>query len=600
MMKRSLSIFVAVLCMASAAMLSAQTSSSAQQRLQKSYDANVQKINRLMQYIRYYYVDTTDFDKLADKGISEMLKILDPHSVYIPGREVKRMNEPLEGNFDGIGVQFQIVKDTIVVVEPVKGGPSEKVGIRAGDKIIRIDDSVAVGKICTNSWVYKKLRGKKGTRVSVAVHRGHQEEPLYFTIIRDKIPIHCIESYFMVDEETGYIQLERFAQQTLSEFKAAVSELKARGMKNLIFDLRDNSGGFLQAAIDMVGEFLGKDRLAVYTQNSQSGNRYDYQTKHSGTFENGRLVILINEYSASASEIVSGAVQDYDRGILIGRRSFGKGLVQSQIPLQDSSVIRLTTSRYYIPSGRCIQKPYEDIENYSRDVINRYNKGELTHADSIHFPDSLKFKTTGGRIVYGGGGIMPDIFIPMDTVKVSDYYYRLYRNNIFNQFVLQYLDRKKDSLLSAYPDFDSFYNGFTCDNAFLSEFYAYAEKEGVREEEDFKLKNYWSDFSKKYKDTLDQLFPTFESVESQHALENMFLKYVRDERENVRKRQADFDTEKYIKRQVRTLLARNLYDSHQSAKIWLEDDDTYKEAVKVIRTPVRFRKLGIASASGNK
>ena len=562
----------------------------------RSYDVNMQKMSRLMQYIRYYYVDSADFEKLTDKAIVEMLKQLDPHSVYVPKKEVRRMNEPLEGNFDGIGVQFQIMKDTIVVVEPIKGGPSERVGIRAGDKIVRIDDSVAVGKICTNAWVFKKLRGKKGTRVSVDIRRGHGEELLHFTITRDKIPIHCVESYFMVDKETGYIQLERFAQQTLGEFLQALNELKDQGMKNLIFDLRDNTGGYLQAAIDMVGVFMGRDKLAVYTQNNQTGNRFNYQTQRRGDFEEGRLVILINEYSASASEIVSGAVQDYDRGIIIGRRSFGKGLVQQQLPLPDSAQVRLTTSRYYIPSGRCIQKPYEDIENYSRDVINRYNRGELTHADSIHFPDSLKFKTMGGRTVYGGGGVMPDIFIPMDTGKVSDYYYRLYRRNLFSQFVLNYLERNKGVLLSQYPDFDSFYNNFNVDDVLLNEFYAYAAKEGVVDSVEFKCRNYVNGFASKYKDTLDKLFPNPESVQNNHAFEQLFAGYIREMQAEYTKRRQDFDTENYIVRQLRTLLARNLYDTHASAKIWMEKDDTYLEAVRVIRTPSQFRKMRIHDA----
>lgn len=587
--KRFITVILTVFCLISFAFSYGQSNN----RQQRMYEANMQKINRLLQYIRYYYVDTADFDKLIDKGISEMLKTLDPHSVYIPGRDVKRTNESLEGNFDGIGVQFQIVKDTIVVVEPIKGGPSEKVGIRAGDKIIRIDDSVATGKICTNSWVFKKLRGKKGTKVNVHIYRKNVEEPLYFTIIRDKIPIHCVESYFMVDDETGYIQLERFAQKTLSEFRHAITTLQEQGMKNLIFDLRDNGGGYLQAAIDMVGEFLGKDQLVVYTKNNQSGQRVDFKTENNGSFEQGRLVILINEYSASASEIVSGAVQDNDRGIIIGRRSFGKGLVQSQIPLYDSSVVRLTTSRYYIPSGRCIQKPYEDIENYSKDVINRYNKGELSHADSIHFPDSLKYKTVGGRVVYGGGGVMPDIFIPIDTGKVSDYYYKLFRRNIFNQYSLQYSTDNKTELLAKYPDFDSFYNNFVIDEAFLRDFYAYAEKEGVYDSVDFNLKNYLTDFSKKYQDTLNKMFPDMKSVSDQHAFEQLFIEHIQKLQADYKARQENFDTEKYIKRQLRTLIARNLYGAQSIAKIWLEDDETFQEALRVIRTPSKFKKMGI-------
>ena len=392
------------------------------QKPDNTYNLQVQKMNQLLQLVRFLYVDSVNFDKIVEKGTVEILKELDPHSSYIPKQEVTRTNEPLQGNFEGIGVSFQIIKDTLVVIQPIKGGPSEQVGILAGDKIVQIDDSVSTGKICTNAWVFTKLRGKKGTKVSVKIKRGNSPDLLAFTITRDKIPIHSIEAYFMIDQETGYLKLERFSQTSMDEFKSAMRELKAAGMKNLVFDLRGNSGGYLHTAVELSNQFLTKDKLVVYTQtnnqNYQNNVIKNYNTSGGGLFEKGKLVVLIDEYSASASEIVSGAIQDWDRGIIVGRRSFGKGLVQIPSTLPDSSVVRLTTSRYYIPSGRCIQKPYEGVEDYSRDAIKRYNAGELTHADSIHFPDSLRYFTAGKRTVYGGGGIMPDVFVPIDRKSV--------------------------------------------------------------------------------------------------------------------------------------------------------------------------------------
>lgn len=554
---------------------------------------NQQKMTRFLHFLKYFYVDSVNFNQIVEKGTIEMLKELDPHSIYIPKQEVTRTNEPLQGNFEGIGVQFQIMKDTIVVVQPIKGGPSESVGIIAGDKIIKIDDSSAVGEICTNAWVFTKLRGAKGTKVKLHIKRGKESNPLIFTIIRDKIPINCIEAYFMVDKKTGYIKLERFSQTTKEEFENAVRELKAQGMQHLIFDLRGNTGGFLSAAIDIVDEFIADQKLVVYTQNNQTYNKINYNTKLKGEFETGKLVIIIDEYSASASEIVSGAVQDWDRGIIVGRRSFGKGLVQTPTMLPDSSIIRLTTSRYYIPSGRCIQKPYEEIEDYNRDLIKRYNAGELTHADSIHFPDSLKYYTNNKRVVYGGGGIMPDIFIPMDTIKVSDFYWQLFRQNIFNQFVMNYLEQEKQTLVSKYRDFDTYNAQFTVNDTVLQEFYRFAASEDVKDTFLFDFSYFLSNFSKTYADTLNKIYTVPEDTKKHEQLQKMLDTYISTELAAYDKRQQEFNTEKFIKKQIKTLIARNLYDANKSTKIWLEDDQTYLKAYEIINNTSLFEKMKI-------
>ena len=557
------------------------------------YALQSQKINRLLQIIRFSYVDTVDFEKIIEKGTVEILKELDPHSTYIPKKEVARTNEPLQGNFEGIGVSFQIIKDTITVIQPIKGGPSEQVGIIVGDKIIQIDDSLATGKIATNAWVFSKLRGKKGTKVVLKIKRGNNPNLLTFTIIRDKIPVHSIEAYFMIDKENAYLKLDRFSQTSMEEFSSAMAELKIAGMKNLILDLRGNSGGYLNTAVDLADEFLPKNKLVVYTQNNQTNNRQTYSTRKDGTFERGKLVILIDEYSASASEIVAGAVQDWDRGIIVGRRSFGKGLVQIPTMLTDSSIIRLTTSRYHIPSGRCVQKPYEGVEDYGRDVIKRYNAGELTHADSIHFPDSLKYYTEGKRVVYGGGGIMPDVFVPMDTNKVSDYYWKLYRNNIFSQFVLSYMGREKDNLLKKYPTFESFDEKFKVDKVLLKEFHDFAKTEDVTDSVSFDFKSYLDGFIASNKDTLNKIFTSSKTVKNDNTFQELLAKYIDEEIEKKKKNDANFDTDAYIERNLKSSIARSLYDPNKSAKIWLTMDETYKRALEIINDNSLFRKLKI-------
>lgn len=319
----------------------------------------------------------------------------------------------------------------------------------------------------------------------------------------------------------------------------------------------------------------------------------NYNTRFNGVFEKGRLVIMIDEYSASASEIVSGAVQDWDRGIIVGRRSFGKGLVQTPTMLNDSSQIRLTTSRYYIPSGRCIQKPYEGIEDYSKDLINRYNAGELMHADSIHFPDSLKYTTTNGRTVYGGGGVMPDVFVPMDTIKVSDFYWQLFRKNIFNQFVMSYLEQEKQHLLATYSNFEEFYTNFDVNQVILDKFYDFANSEGVKDTFVFNFINYVTNFTKQYNDSLNTIYVSLDEVKNNRQYQKMLEQYIEVELDKYNKQQKSFDTEKYIKKQIKTLIARNLYDASKSTKIWLEDDKTYQKAFEIIKDVSLFKKMNI-------
>jgi carboxyl-terminal processing protease len=446
------------------------------------------KFNTLMQLINYYYVEDVDQPKLTDEAIVAVLKDLDPHSVYISKEEVDKTNEPLVGNFDGVGIQFQIYKDTILVITPVPGGPSEKLGILAGDKIIKINNEEATGKKVTNQYVLDHLRGPKGSKVDVSIFRRGRKDLIDFTITRDKIPLNSIDASYMVNDNTGYIKLSRFAQTSTDEFIDAAIKLKKQGMKNLVFDLRGNSGGYLNVAFDLADQFLPTGKLVVYTKGLHSPKQ-DFIATSSGTFETGKLVVLIDEGSASASEIVSGAIQDWDRGLILGRRSFGKGLVQRPYLLPDSSMVRITTARYYTPSGRCIQKPYADGEDDYRDeVFNRYKHGEFIHADSIKFPDSLRYYTQNKRIVYGGGGIMPDYFIPLDTSFYSRYYEDVLRKGLLNEFTLQYIEVNRKDLLKTYPDIKAFKNGFADDKKLLNEFIAFAEsKEVPRKDKDIEL-----------------------------------------------------------------------------------------------------------------
>ena len=437
------------------------------------------KMTALLQMINSHYVDTVNNEKMVENAIVSVLENLDPHSVYIPKDELKRMNEPLVGNFEGIGIRFNILRDTIVVVSPISGGPSEKLGIRSGDKIIEIEDELFAGKDIKNSDVMKKLRGKKGTKVNISILRKNEKELIDYAIIRDKIPLFSVDASYMVTPKIGYIKVNRFARKTISEFSEKMEQLQDEGLKHLVLDLRGNGGGYLETAFRLADEFLEDDKLIVYTKGLKH-DKQEYNATSRGDFEKGKLVILIDEGSASASEIVSGAIQDWDRGLIIGRKSFGKGLVQKPYMLPDGSAVRLTAARYYTPSGRCIQKPYDDgKKDYYNEVNRRFENGEFHENDSIKFPDSLKFMTNANRVVYGGGGIMPDVFVPLDTSYYSDYYSQLIRKGIFNEFTLTYLDLHREKLKSNYPSFKEFNTQFTQQEELLADLNAYAEKQKI-------------------------------------------------------------------------------------------------------------------------
>ena len=449
----------------------------------QTIDENLRKLATAMQIIHYAYVDTVNEPKLVENAIIQTLKELDPHSYYISKDDLDAADEPLRGSFEGIGVSFQIYKDTILVIAPVVGGPSEKIGILAGDKIILIDGKKAYGDKIDNQFVFDHLKGPKGSKVEISILRKGKKELMDFTIIRDKIPMNSIDATFMVNNEIGYIKLSRFAQTSYDEFKESLAALKAQGMKKLIFDLRGNSGGIMQAAIEMSDEFLKDGKLIVFTEGINSPIE-KYKATARGGFENEDVVVMIDEGSASSSEIVAGAIQDWDRGLIIGRRSYGKGLVQQTFRLPDGSVIRLTTARYYTPTGRSIQRPYNNgLEDYYLDIYNRLKNGEFVHPDSIHFPDSLKYFTPGKRVVYGGGGIMPDVFIPWDSTSYSDYYSDLIRNAVFNDFALKYTDENRPQLVAKYKNMNAFAKDFEVDKKILDEFIKLGVTKGVKLDE---------------------------------------------------------------------------------------------------------------------
>lgn len=445
------------------------------------------KFSQALNWIGKYYVDSVDQSELVETAIREMLMTLDPHSTYLTSEEVKAMSEPLQGNFEGIGISFNILNDTIFVINPVPGGPSEKVGIQSGDRIVGIEGESVAGIGITNSDVFAKLRGDKGTKVTVSVHRRSVPELLDFTITRDKIPIYSLDASYMIDDDIGYIKLNRFSFTTMDEFRTAVTDLQQKGMRDLILDLSGNGGGYMDVAIKLSDEFLDERKLIVYTEGNSHPKRNFLATSR-GSFEDARLVVIIDQSSASASEIVAGAMQDWDRAVIVGRRSFGKGLVQNPMLLIDSSMIRLTIARYYTPTGRLIQKPYNDgFDEYSRDLINRYNSGELTSADSIHFPDSLKYHTMiSHRPVYGGGGIMPDYFVPIDTSFISAYYNRLVNRGILNSYVLSWVDDHRRELTRDYPEFSKFRDEFRVSDRIMDKLSAYAAEQDLAfDQEDF-------------------------------------------------------------------------------------------------------------------
>jgi len=439
------------------------------------------KLNEIIDYVHNNYVDTVSEEMLTEKAITSMLQTLDPHSVYIPAREFHDALDPLLGSFEGIGVQFRIENDTITVITPVSGGPSEKLGIKAGDRIVRIDGKNVAGIKISNNDVMRKLKGRKGTKVNVSIFRRGVHGLLDYTITRDVIPTYSMDIAYMVKPGIGYIRLNNFSATTNEEIGNGLKQLRSQGMKKLIFDLRGNGGGYLQAAIDVSDEFLTVQKLIVYTEGQHHPREYSYATAE-GLFETGYLIVLIDEWSASASEIVAGAIQDNDRGIIIGRRSFGKGLVQSQLMLKDSSSLRLTVSRYYTPTGRCIQKPYNNgTDAYYNDYYHRFINGELDNPDSIHFADSLKFKTPKGKIVYGGGGIMPDIYVPVEKDSLLKYYNQVVNKGLLYQYAFDYTDKYRKEL-EKNKSFSEFDKNVRITDEIYYDFITFAAKKDVPHE----------------------------------------------------------------------------------------------------------------------
>ncbi len=415
---------------------------------------DTRKLREVLSLIRDEYVDTARTEKLVDDAIEHMLAKLDPHSAYIPISDRIEANEDLQGNFEGIGIEFNIFHDTLVVVTALSGGPSEAVGLRPGDKIVKVGEKVVASIGLTNPQVMKLLKGPKGTEVKLDVIRKNERKPMNFTIVRDKIPQVSVDVGYMINSEVGYIKVNRFSQSTFEEFQAAMTDLQKKGMIKLVLDLQGNPGGYMNQAIDLADEFLEEGKKIVFTKGKDKKYNSDAMSTEKGDFEKGDLIVLVNEGSASASEILAGALQDNDRALVVGRRSFGKGLVQSPFDLSDGSELRLTISRYYTPSGRSIQKPYGDMEEYSGDISKRFKHGEFFHADSIRFSDSLKYQTANGRTVYGGGGIMPDYFVPLDTTQNSRYLNELYISNSMQEYTFNYATVNKEELtrmgLSAY------------------------------------------------------------------------------------------------------------------------------------------------------
>ena len=459
---------------------------------QNSNNEALRKLQMAEFAITNLYVDKVDENKLVEEAIIRILAQLDPHSTYNNAEEVKKMNEPLQGNFEGIGVQFQMIEDTLLVIQPVSNGPSEKVGILAGDRIVAVNDSAIAGVKMSTEDIMSRLRGPKDSEVKLTVVRRGVDDSLFFTVKRDKIPILSLDASYMIQPQTGYIRVNRFGATTAEEFVKALKALQKKGMKDLILDLQGNGGGYLNAAIDLANEFLQQKELIVYTE-GRAARRSDFFAKGTGNFKQGRLVVLVDEYSASASEIVTGAVQDWDRGVVVGRRTFGKGLVQRPLDLPDGSMIRLTVARYYTPSGRCIQKPYDNTANldgrtggegsqekYNQELTDRFNHGEMIHADSIHFADSLKVRTKRmERIVYGGGGIMPDFFVPIDTTRYTDYHRNLVAKGVVIKGVAKYIEKRRKELQNLYKKFEAFNEKFEIDDEMLAGLRTLADNEKI-------------------------------------------------------------------------------------------------------------------------
>jgi peptidase, S41 family len=478
--------------LASLLLLLASTSWSFAQSRNKDADIDVTQIRKLQMAqlaVTQLYVDSVNQKKLVEDAIKGMLDKLDPHSSYSNPEETKKMNEPLEGNFEGIGVQFNILTDTLVVVQTIKKGPSEKVGILNGDRIISVDGRAIAGVKMPQDSIVKLLRGPKGTRVRLGVVRRGAAGVLYFVVTRDKIPMNTVEATYMIAPGVGYIRFDRFGATTGDEVEKALQTLKKQGMKDLILDLQSNGGGYLGAAVDVASQFLRPGSLVVYTQGRNQPKQV-LKAEGGGLFRQGRIVVLVDEFSASAAEIVTGALQDYDRALVVGRRTFGKGLVQRPIDLPDGSMIRLTTSHYYTPSGRCIQKPYEKgkKEEYAQDLEQRYTHGELLHKDSIRLDSSQVYHTLiDKRIVYGGGGVMPDVFVPIDTAQITKFHIALRRNNLINEATLRYIDNHRKALRQQYKTFDQFEREFTVPQSLIDEIVAAGKAKKITPKDDKEL-----------------------------------------------------------------------------------------------------------------
>ena len=485
--KKNTMIKKAILCVAILLLL--PLTIQAQVRINMGNDSPLRKLQIAEMAISNIYVDSVDEQKLVEDGIRGMIEKLDPHSSYMTAKEVKEANEPLQGNFEGIGVQFNMVEDTLLVIQPVVGGPSEKQGIIAGDRIVNVNDTAIAGVSMSKEEIMRRLRGPKGTKVRLGVVRRGIADTLRFVITRDKIPVKSVDAAYMIRPGIGYIRIGSFGAQTHDEFCQSLMKLTGEGMQSLILDLQENGGGYLHAAVAIANEFLSKNDLIVYTQGRRVP-RNDYHAQGGGLFEKGKVVVLIDSYSASAAEIVTGAIQDHDRGFVVGRRSYGKGLVQRPIDLPDGSMIRLTVAHYYTPSGRCIQKPYVKGKkaDYAMDVVNRLKSGELMHEDSIHFVDSLKYYTLKERrVVYGGGGIMPDYYVPLDTTKYTRFHRELSARSFIINASLHYVDKNRKQLKKQYPSFARFKQEFEIPQSVTDAIIAEAEKQNIKPKDNEEL-----------------------------------------------------------------------------------------------------------------
>lgn len=465
---------------------------SAQFRFHMGDDSPMRKLAIAEMATASLYVDSVDENKLVEDAIRGMLEKLDPHSSYATAKEVKQFNEPLQGNFEGIGVQFNMLEDTLLIVQTISGGPSEKVGIIAGDRIVTVNDTTIAGVSMSKEEIMRRLRGPKGTKVNIGIKRQDIQGLVYFTVTRDKIPLNTVDASYMIRPGVGYIRISSFGATTHQEFVDCIKALQQEGdskgttMKDLLLDLQDNGGGYLQAAVDMLNELLDEGDLLVYTE-GRAVRRQEFRAKGNGIFRKGRVVVMVNEFSASAAEIVSGAIQDQDRGVIVGRRTFGKGLVQRPVDMPDGSMIRLTVAHYFTPSGRCIQKPYEKgkRQDYAMDIENRFKRGEFTSADSIHFADSLKYETLKKhRTVYGGGGVMPDYFVPMDTLRYTKYHKELSAKSVVLNANLRYATEHRKALLKQYKTFDDFNASYEVPQSLLDEIYAEGKKKDIKPKDD--------------------------------------------------------------------------------------------------------------------